>query len=274
MNILLCGSDGYIGRALYRKLLEFGHNVMCRDISLNPLHDIGNIPTMEYDIIKYNINCVVNLAAIRSVQECENKPLDYCIETNGIKAIGLYELAQKHNVKYVFTSTSAINEYSSNPIPNNYAASKRFAELHMPNAHIVRLNNVIGSYLGYIPHKNKSLAESIMEAIQGNKEIIIRGNAKRIFNSIDSVINIINNLITYNIPANIHHINDGYVCTTTELIKKFEYRYRTNLKLIHHEANSYDAVDSTEGREILQHQERYIYSAIESYGGIRYAPDF
>ena len=55
MNILLCGSDGYIGRALYRKLLEFGHNVMCRDISLNPLHDIGNIPAMEYDIIKYNI---------------------------------------------------------------------------------------------------------------------------------------------------------------------------------------------------------------------------
>ncbi len=149
MNILVTGGAGYIGSHAVRKLLVAGHSVCILD-NLSYGHRASvpeGVPFFEVDlsetdkieeILRENsIEAVMHFAALISVGESVQKPLDY-YWNNTAGAMSLLRAMQRAGVKrFVFSSTAAtygepeetpiFETTKQNPI-NPYGRSKWFVE--------------------------------------------------------------------------------------------------------------------------------------------------
>ena len=108
MNILLTGSDGFIGSHLFYQLKE-EHDVIGFDIKNG--HDILNSELPK------DIDLVIHLAGLSGVKDSLNRPTDYW-KTNVIGTQRLFE--HYENTRIIYASSSTAHE----PWKNPYAMSK------------------------------------------------------------------------------------------------------------------------------------------------------
>ena len=203
MRTLITGGAGFIGSKLVDFLVSEGHDVTIIDNSpenkgpnrlMNP--NVRNEPLDIRDIDKIehlfqNIDCVFHMAALISVQESINNP----IETSQVNILGtsnILECCRRSSVsRVVFSSTSAIYESSNTSIsetnPKNclspYATSKICGEELMRLYHnLYGLEVIILRYFNVFGPGQKSdgpyapVMATFMERSRKSQPLIITGN--------------------------------------------------------------------------------------------------
>lgn len=107
MNYLVTGSDGFIGNWTRSELKKQGHRVYGLDIKDSWADDIL-LPTLDYVFEHYNIECVIHLAALKSVPDSFTETIAYN-NTNINGTVNLLQLAEKYKVKkFVMASSAAV----------------------------------------------------------------------------------------------------------------------------------------------------------------------
>lgn len=117
MKILLTGSDGFIGSALYKRLTEQGHNVFGIDIKHGPQFDL-----LHFDRWPNDIDLVIHLAGRSGVRESLDDPASYWY--NNVEASRRLFERYGDKVRILYASSSSAAEPDLNP----YAASKFILE--------------------------------------------------------------------------------------------------------------------------------------------------
>lgn len=116
MNILLTGSDGFIGSVLYQRLIKSGHTVFGIDIKRDPSFDL-----LTFNKWPDNIDLVIHLAGKSGVRESLQDPAAYWM--NNVEASRrLFE--RYEDIRILYASSSSAYEPDLNP----YAASKYVLE--------------------------------------------------------------------------------------------------------------------------------------------------
>jgi nucleoside-diphosphate-sugar epimerase len=116
MNILLTGYRGFIGTALWNRLIKAGHNLTGLDIAANGLDNLlyCDFPTESFDLI-------IHLAGKSGVRESLSDPAGYWM--NNVEASRrLFE--RYEGTRILYASSSSAYEPDLNP----YAASKFIME--------------------------------------------------------------------------------------------------------------------------------------------------
>lgn len=116
MNILLTGSDGFIGSALYQRLIKSGHTVFGIDVKRDPIFDL-----LTFDKWPENIDLVIHLAGKSGVRESLKDPAAYWM--NNVEA-SRRVFDRYANTRIMYASSSSAYEPDLNP----YAASKYVLE--------------------------------------------------------------------------------------------------------------------------------------------------
>ncbi len=112
MNILLTGDAGYIGSALYKRLIKQEHSVFCIDIKRGAEFDLNRLTLWPSDV-----DLVIHLAGRSGVRESLQDPAAYW--HNNVEASRrLFE--RYSNTRILYASSSSAYEPDLNP----YAASK------------------------------------------------------------------------------------------------------------------------------------------------------
>lgn len=197
-NVLLVGSDGYIGQNLLCSLSCIRNlEVICVDKN-------NTTSYCDYDYISdvtlKDINACIFLAAMSGIKQCNDKP-DDAITENVLKPIEFFSKLEKHNIFTVFSSSQA----AKNPSSSLYAYSKRILEqklLSQKNENVVlRFSNVFGGK-NYLNKKDSVIAKFINDANKKG-EITVNGDGDQIRNfvHVDQICSvIINFLFMKNIP--------------------------------------------------------------------------
>lgn len=211
MNILITGGLGFIGSHCCIELIENGYNVIIidnlsnskKDV-LNKIYEITGTMPFFYNIdirnynklidifIKYNINCVLHCAAFKSVNESNEKPLEY-YENNIIGTINILKCMKIANCKNIVFSSSCtvygninknpISEDSElNPI-NVYGKTKLYIEELLKdlvnsndnwNVCILRYFNPVGAHSsGKLGENPNNIPTNLIPCILSNKDKII-----------------------------------------------------------------------------------------------------
>ena len=164
MNILLTGSDGFVGSHLFHQLKE-EHDVIGFDIKNG--HDILNSELPK------DIDLVIHLAGLSGVKDSLNRPTDYW-KTNVIGTQRLFE--HYENTRIIYASSSTAHE----PWKNPYAMSKYSMEqLFHINSLGLRFTTVYG------PGARKDM---LIPQILKGKVNYINVNHSRDFIHVDDVI--------------------------------------------------------------------------------------
>ena len=116
MNILLTGHKGFIGAALFKRLINAGHNVFGIDVKNGSQFDL-----LTYDRWQDDIDLVIHLAGKSGVRESLKDPAGYW--NNNVEASRrLFE--RYADTRILYASSSSAYEPDLNP----YAASKYVLE--------------------------------------------------------------------------------------------------------------------------------------------------
>lgn len=255
MKILVTGSAGYIGALLCRVLHGLGHIVTEFDTKIAFSNDVQDIRNLKHIILNNEIQAVIHLASIRSIDECELSISD-CININFIPSVAIYNLCQKFNIKFIFASTQATKNAT-----NNYALCKLLAERNMPNAVILRLSNVVGSYAGIKKLSHYSLTDKVMLAIKNNQQIVLHGDCKRNFVFIEDVIDSF--VRSLDATSGIYDCVGKINTPMTKWITAFEAYFSCAIDTVFKPKKFYDAEDLSVGSVF---DEEYFYKIVESYG--------
>ena len=130
MDILLTGSEGFIGQHLNKFLNEQGHKVICID------KESGN-DLLSCDL-KYSVDLVIHLAGLSGVRDSLDRPTEYW-KTNVIGSQRIFDFYKTKRVIYASSSTAY------EPWRNPYAMSKYGMEqLEHPNSLGMRFTTVYG----------------------------------------------------------------------------------------------------------------------------------
>ncbi|MGL5416421.1 MAG: UDP-glucose 4-epimerase GalE [Clostridium sp.] len=141
-NILVTGGIGYIGSHTAVELLEKGHRVIILDNLSNSNRKIKdrieeisgkNIKFYEGDIldksilkrifIEEDIHTVIHFAALKSVGESVEKPLEY-YNNNLAGTINLLQVMKEHNIKNIIFSSSATVYGEAKEMPISESSEK------------------------------------------------------------------------------------------------------------------------------------------------------
>ena len=130
MNILLTGSEGFIGQHI-QSFLKDKHNLICLDKKTG-----NNLLTCDLD---YDVDLVIHLAGLSGVRDSLDNPVDYW--TNNVVATYRIFNQFKNGPKILYASSSTAKE----PWRNPYAMSKFYMETIAPhNALGMRFTTVYG----------------------------------------------------------------------------------------------------------------------------------
>lgn len=173
MNILVTGSNGFIGKHVVSNLSRLGHKCFCYDIS----------STIEelYSYVK-DADFIIHLAGI-------NRPLtkEEFYDGNANLTKRLIDIIKEHNKNIPIIFTSSIQA----SLDNDYGKSKKMGEDYLFSSglpvYIFRLSNVFGKWCR--PNYN-SVAATFCYNIANNLPIQIRDKEYVVcFNYIDDIVN-------------------------------------------------------------------------------------
>src|SRR5210317_1147821 len=129
MNILLTGSEGFIGKNL-QSFLKDEHQLICIDKKLG--NDLINCD------LDYDVDLIIHLAGLSGVRQSLDNPIDYW--TNNV--IGSHRIFEKFKDKKILYASSST---SKEPWRNPYAMSKYYMEKIAPkNSLGMRFTTVYG----------------------------------------------------------------------------------------------------------------------------------
>jgi nucleoside-diphosphate-sugar epimerase len=224
-QILITGSNGFIGKRLKEKLIALNYNI----IELNSKDgDITNI-----DIVRKldfrNISHVFHLAAKTFVPDSWIKPHEF-YKVNSYGTVNIIETCKEYNISLTFVSSYIYGEPDSLPIsenahikPNNpYAHSKfmaeQFCEFYAKefnlNVTVLRPFNVYG-----IGQDNRFLIPHIIHQAIRNASIEVKDLApKRDYVFLDDLIQALVLTIDNKRGYSVYNIGSGYSISVKEVI--------------------------------------------------------
>ncbi len=197
MNILLTGSEGFIGQHLNKFLNELGHKVICLD------KKTGN-DLVSCDL-KYSVDLVIHLAGLSGVRDSLGRPEEYWIQ-NVIAGQRLFDFFKDTRILYASSSTA------HEPWKNPYAMSKYSLERIAPaNSIGMRFTTVYG------PNARESM---LIPRILRNDVPYINTNHSRDFIHINDLVRAIDTLIKSDFKG-ITDIGSGVTNNLVELVDYF-----------------------------------------------------
>ena len=129
MNILLTGSEGFVGQHLF-KYLKPNHKIICLD-------KLAGNDLLSCDL-KYSVDLVIHLAGLSGVRDSLERSTEYWIQ-NVIAGQRLFDYFKDTRILYASSSTA------HEPWKNPYAMSKYYMETIAPhNALGMRFTTVYG----------------------------------------------------------------------------------------------------------------------------------
>lgn len=206
MNILVIGGTGTMGRLVISRLLTLGHAVTCfsRDEQKQrtlPKHYnltcvVGDIRDYDAvsDVMEYQFDSVLNLAALKCVDTMEANPLE-SIKTNVIGVQNVIRACERSSLpKLFFTST----DKACYPI-NVYGQCKAIAEKLVDNyrgsSAVFRYGNILGS-------RGSVLSAFVSSILKTNTANITDTNMTRFWVTSGEIADYITNAIENNTPEN------------------------------------------------------------------------
>ena len=130
MNILLTGSEGFIGKHLHKHLEKNNHKVI-------PIDKLTGNDLLNCDL-KYDVDLVIHLAGLSGVRDSLDRPTEYWKE-NVIAGQRLFEYFPDTRILYASSSTAI------EPWRNPYAMSKLSLEQLAPKNSVgMRFTTVYG----------------------------------------------------------------------------------------------------------------------------------
>lgn len=172
-NVLITGSEGYIGINLYKYIEEnSGIRIYCMD-------KCTDAPA-EYLNSLENIDFVVHLAALPGVKNC-NDNFDKAITDNICSAFNVFRVAYEQKIPVIFTSSQAAKK----PQENLYSSIKRIIEIEAKRINeiggdirIIRLSNVYGG-INFM-EKKFTVVRNFLDAYKNNEELVINGSGEQV----------------------------------------------------------------------------------------------
>ena len=196
MNILLTGSDGFIGRHL-NNFLKPNHKVICID------KETGN-DLLSCDL-KYSVDLVIHLAGLSGVRDSLDRSEEYWIQ-NVIAGQRLFDFFKDTRILYASSSTA------HEPWKNPYAMSKYGLERIAPaNSMGMRFTTVYG------PNARESM---LIPRILRNDVPYINTNHSRDFIHVNDLVRAIDTLIKSDFKG-ITDIGSGVTNNLVELVDYF-----------------------------------------------------
>ena len=133
MNILLTGSEGFIGQHLNKFLNKQGHKVICLD------KKTGN-DLVSCDL-KYSVDLVIHLAGLSGVRDSLGRPEEYWVQ-NVIAGQRLFDYFKDTRILYASSSTAhepwknpyAMSKYSMEQLNHGNAVGLRFTTIYGPGS--------------------------------------------------------------------------------------------------------------------------------------------
>ena len=197
MNILLTGSEGFIGQHLFN-FLKINHKVICLD------KQTGN-DLLTCDL-KYNVDLVIHLAGLSGVRDSLDRPTEYW-EQNVIAGQRLFDYFKDTRILYASSSTA------HEPWKNPYAMSKYSLEQIAPENSVgMRVTTVYG------PNARDTM---LIPRILRNDVPYINTNHSRDFIHVDDLVRAIDSLIKSNLKG-ITDIGSGRTNNLIELVDYFK----------------------------------------------------
>jgi nucleoside-diphosphate-sugar epimerase len=172
MNILLTGSDGFIGQNLQNHFKE-KHNIICLDKASG--NDLLNCD------LKHNVDLVIHLAGLSGVRDSLNNPTGYWIN-NVIAGQRLFDFFK--DTRILYASSSVVYESWRNP----YGITKHALEMIAPKNSVgMRFTTVYG------PNAKKDM---LIPRILRNDVPFIHTNHTRDFIHVNDIISAIETLMS------------------------------------------------------------------------------
>lgn len=220
MNILLTGSEGFIGQHLFN-FLKVNHKVICLDKKTG-----NDLLTCD---LKYNVDLVIHLAGLSGVRDSLDRPTEYW-EQNVIAGQRLFDYFKDTRILYASSSTA------HEPWKNPYAMSKYSLEQIAPENSVgMRFTTVYG------PNARENM---LIPRILRNDVPYINTNHSRDFIHVDDLVRAIDSLIKSNIKG-ITDIGSG---RTNNLIELVDY-FRIDCKRV--VGNAFERLDNLADNTLL-----------------------
>jgi dTDP-glucose 4,6-dehydratase len=247
-NIMVTGALGFIGSNFVNYLSDkypdiniiildicdycsSGKNVRIKDNIVIVKGDICDVKLITETLNKYNIDTIVNMAALSHVDNSFKTPLEF----TRVNTLGTHNIMEccrlNSNIKLILhmSTDEVYGDYNNNCDentrlePNNpYSASKAGAE-HIVKAYyksynipciIVRCNNVYG--INQFPEK--IIPKFIMQIIKGKKVTVHgKGESKRSFIHVSDVCRAIDIIINKGNIGEIYNINSDNERTVMDI---------------------------------------------------------
>jgi len=133
MNILLTGSEGFIGKHLHKHLKNNDHKVI-------PIDKLSGNDLLNCDL-KYDVGLVIHLAGLSGVRDSLDRPTEYWKE-NVIAGQRLFDYFPNTKILYASSSTAiepwrnpyAMSKYSLEQIAPENSIGMRFTTVYGPGA--------------------------------------------------------------------------------------------------------------------------------------------
>jgi len=244
-KIIITGSDGFIGRVLFKRLKELGYDVCGMDIKNDAiLDDIRKENNVECVLKNAKPDIVIHLAALAGVRKSLEIPDQY-FETNITGTYWLLKWALRTGVKkFLFASSSSVYGNEVSPLSETmecnsqmspYAVSKKGAEMvcRMFSAKIPVI--VFRPFTVYGENGREDMVvRKLIEAGRKGTEFVKYGDGRsaRGYTHVDDLADGIIKLIDYEPKDNFATFNLGgsEVITLNKLIKIVKSKY-PNLKV-------------------------------------------
>jgi UDP-glucose 4-epimerase len=249
MNILITGACGFIGSHLVSALqdhklylvddLSTGKKENINDYNYEKLYinDYSDTTFLD-EIFNYNIDVIVHLAAIASVQKCKDFPVESSI-INSTNVLKLIDLARKNGVKkFLFASSAAV--YGDEPtLPKSetsiitpisiYGIDKFAAEQYVLNLSDHGFNGLAFRFFNVFgpnqdPNSPYSGVLSIFtdRIIKKNEDSLVifgDGEQTRDFISVFDVVGFIKYCIEHEVHTNVFNVSTGNSISLNQIVK-------------------------------------------------------
>ena len=237
MNILVTGSEGYIGKQLVQSLLKLNHSVIdCN----RRVCDVRNMCKLADEVPYQQVNIVYHLAALTGVSASWESPSDYySVNTTGTQQA--LEYCRRVRARMVYVSAcmygpDAVTPVAEDKLPepaNPYTHSKYlgeefckfYADKHDVQCTIIRPFNVYGrnqSISFLVPYIIEQVTSDSLE-IWVNDLAPVRDYIY-ISDLIDALVSVLNRTITYEVL----NVGSGVGYSVSEVIDKIQEIWCTN----------------------------------------------
>ena len=202
MKIAVTGSSGFIGKALTKKVLSAGWDVIELDLShginLSDREQLQNIPSF---------NTLIHLAAKSFVPASYKDPFDF-YSNNYLATLNALELCRKNEANMIFTSSYIYGHPQYLPIDENHPVQSfnPYSDTKLMSENLCRSYHdffgiktlIVRPFNAYGPNQNENfLIPSILKQLSKRKIILHDPRPKRDFVYLDDLVEFFMKAIEY-----------------------------------------------------------------------------